>query len=124
MSVLSEGEGSFIMGRMGKKKKVPQRRRPSVTGGSFGLFSSAIPGFCCLCSSFMRLQAGGHDRSSEATHARTPGGTHGDRALGLLFWTRPGREDVFALRLFFPGKQAKTRTWRHFNSPVLFKSVF
>lgn len=30
MSVLSEGEGLFIMGWMGKEKKVAQRRRPSV----------------------------------------------------------------------------------------------
>lgn len=116
-----EAEGLFIMGWMGKEKKVAQRRRPSVNRRLvWALFFShprlLLPLLILYaCASWW---ARAIDRSHTCTHTGRDARRQG--AGSFLFWTRPGRGDVFALRLLFPGKQTKTRTWRHFNSPVLF----
>lgn len=102
MSVLSEGEGLFIMGWMRKGKKVAQRRRPSVNGRLvWALFFShprlLLPLLILYASASWWARP--IDRSHTCTHtgrdARRPG------AGSFLFWARPGRGDVFALRLFF-----------------------
>lgn len=122
MSVLSEGEGLFIMGWMGKGKKSGTKeaseREPAARLGSFlqppqASVASAHP--LCVCK-----LVGTTVRPKPHMHAHREGRTETGRWVFSFLDASGTWRRLCAASFFSPGKQTKTRTWRHFNPPVLF----